>query len=232
VTNIIGKVVGHLSTRARGRRARQFREIFRLTADTRILDLGSQWGGNIHTVLEGTPVKPENTYIADIHPKFLERGRAEFGYVPVLVGEDGKLPFPDGFFDIVYCSSVIEHVTVPKDQVYTTRSGKTFRERSLKHQREFAREIQRVGKQFFVQTPYRWFVIESHSWLPFYGWLPRRLLIPALQMVRPFWPSRTHPDWYLLNRRELSSMFDGAEIRDEKCLGLTKSIMAIKTERA
>ncbi len=232
MANIISKFVGNLSTRARQRRAKEFREHFRLTPDTRILDLGSQWGAAIHSVLDGTPVKPENTYIADIHPKFLERGQKEFGYVPVLVGEDGKLPFPDGFFDIVYCSSVIEHVTVPKDQVYATRSGKVFRERAMKHQREFAREIQRVGRQFFVQTPYRWFVIESHSWLPFYGWLPRRLLIPALQMVRPIWPSRTHPDWYLMNKSELAGMFDGAEIRDEKWLGLTKSIMAIKSERA
>ena len=50
--------------------------------------------------------------------------------------------------------SVIEHVTLPKSEVWTTRSGKEFRERSLAHQRAFAREIQRVGRQFFVQTPY------------------------------------------------------------------------------
>jgi Methyltransferase domain len=150
----------------------------------------------------------------------------------VLIPQDGKLPFPDGFFDIVYCSSVIEHVTIPKSEVWTLRSGREFRERSLAHQREFAREIQRVGRQFFVQTQYRWFVIESHSWLPFFGWLPRRLLLPALKVARPFWPTRTNPDWYLLNRREFAGMFTDAKIRDEKWLGLTKSIMAIKSERA
>lgn len=230
MASLIRRVVGKLSARARRRRARQFRETFRLTEDTRLLDLGSEWGGNIHSVLEGTPVKPGNTYIADINPQLLERGQREYGYVPVLVGENGKLPFPDGFFDIVYCSSVIEHITVPKDQVWSMRSGREFRERSLTHQREFAREIQRVGRQFFVQTPYRWFVIESHSWLPFLGWLPRRALIPALKMARPFWPTRTAPDWYLLNKREFAAMFNGARIQDEKWLGLTKSIMAVKAE--
>lgn len=230
MAGLITRSIARFSANARARRAATFREAFDLTPQTRVLDLGSQWGAHIHSVLEGTPVKPENTYIADIHPAFLERGRQEFGFVPVLVGEDGKLPFPDGFFDIVYCSSVIEHVTVPKNEVYSTKSGKVFRERSLRHQREFAREIQRIGRQFFVQTPYRWFVIESHSWLPFYGWLPRRLLIPALNAVRPFWPSRTHPDWCLLDRRELADMFDGAEIRSEKWMGMTKSIMAIKSE--
>jgi hypothetical protein len=220
-----------LSDRARRRRAGLFREIFGLDPATRILDLGSEWGANIRVVLDGTPVRPENTFIADINPQALERGRQSYGFVPVLVGPSGKLPFPDGYFDIVYCSSVIEHVTIPKDQVWTLRSGRTFRRLSLAHQREFAREIQRVGRQFFVQTPYRWFVLESHSWLPLAAFLPRRLLLPLLKFAARFWPKSTNPDWCLLDRRELRSMFEGAEIREEKWLGLTKSIMAVKSER-
>jgi hypothetical protein len=231
VDNAIVRLFQKLSVRARQRRASLFRTAFGLSAGTRILDLGSEWGGNIHAVLDGTPVRPENTFIADINPQALERGRQSFGFVPVLVGQSGKLPFPDGYFDIVYCSSVIEHVTIPKDQVWSLRSGREFRELSLAHQREFAREIQRVGRQFFVQTPYRWFVLESHSWLPFVAYLPRRMLLPLLKFAARFWPKSTNPDWCLLDREELKSMFMDAEIRDEKWLGLTKSIMAVKTER-
>jgi SAM-dependent methyltransferase len=219
------------SARARQRRASLFREAFGLTENTRILDLGSESGGNIRAVLEGTPVRPENTFIADINPQALERGREKYGFVPVLLSASGKLPFPDGYFDIVYCSSVIEHVTIPKEEVWSLRSGRRFRELSLAHQREFAREIQRVGRQFFVQTPYRWFVLESHSWLPFAAFLPRPLLLPLLKFAAGFWPKSTNPDWCLLDRRELKSMFADAEIRDEKWLGLTKSIMAVKAER-
>jgi len=220
------------SARARQRRAALFRETFGLTPETRVLDLGSEWGANIRAVLDGTPVLPQNTYIADIDTKYLDRGASEFGYQPVLVGEDGRLPFPDGYFDIVYCSSVIEHVTLPKKEIWSTTSSRVFRERSLAHQAAFAREIQRVGKQFFVQTPYRWFVIEAHSWLPFVGWLPRELIVPILRHSRKFWPKRAAPDWHLLNKRQLASMFAGAEIRDEKWCGLTKSIMAVKTRPA
>lgn len=220
------------SARARQRRAALFREAFPLDGNTRILDLGSESGSNIRAVLTGTPVTPQNTYIADINRDLIERGAQQFGFQPVLVGENGKLPFPDGYFDIVYCSSVIEHVTLPKNEVWSTKSGKEFRERSLTHQRAFAREIQRVGRQFFVQTPYRWFVIESHSWLPFVGWLPRRLIVPILKFSRKFWPKWTAPDWHLLNKRQLASMFEGAEIRDEKWLGMTKSIMAVRSEHA
>jgi SAM-dependent methyltransferase len=232
VGNPIIRLFERLARRARQQRARLFRESFGLGADTRILDLGSEGGGHIHDVLEGTLVRPENTFIADIDPVSLEKGRARFGFVPVLVPESGRLPFPDGYFDIVYCSSVIEHVTVPKNEVWAVRSGRVFRERSMQHQQQFAREIQRVGRQFFVQTPYRWFVLEAHSWLPFVAWLPRRAMLPVLKFARKFWPKATRPDWHLLTRRDLGRLFDGADVREERWFGLTKSIMAVKSELA
>jgi len=57
-------------------------------------------------------------------------------------------------------------------------------------------------------------------------------LLPVLKAARGFWPTRTNPDWHLLDRRQLSGMFRGAEIRQERVLGLTKSIMAVKSELA
>jgi len=229
--NLINDLSHRISANARRKRDGQFRAAFELTETTRILDLGSQNGAHIHGVLMGTPVRPENTYIADIDAAALENGRQKFGFNPILIGQSGKLPFPDGYFDVVYCSSVIEHVTVNKDQVWSLRSGKQFRELSLAHQHEFAREIQRIGRQFFVQTPYKYFVIEAHSWLPFVGWLPRRLIVPILKGSRKVWPKKAVPDWHLLTRRQLASMFEGADIRNETWMGLTKSIMAVKSEQ-
>jgi hypothetical protein len=63
------------------------------------------------------------------------------------------------------------------------------------------------------------------------GWLPREMVVPILKHSRKFWPKWTAPDWHLLNKRQLASMFEDAEIRDEKWMGLTKSIMAVKTFR-
>jgi SAM-dependent methyltransferase len=228
--NLIENVSQRISANARRKRAGLFRDAFHLTENTRILDLGSQSGAHIHSVLADTPVRPGNTYIADIDAAALEKGREKYGFNPVIIGQSGELPFPDGFFDIVYCSSVIEHVTVNKEQVWTLRSGKEFRELSLAHQHDFAREIRRVGRQFFVQTPYKYFIIEAHSWLPFVGWLPRRLIIPILKGSRKVWPKKAVPDWHLLNRRQLASMFEDAQIREEKWMGLTKSLMAVKSE--
>jgi SAM-dependent methyltransferase len=226
---MISRLFKAFSARAREKRAALFRASFVLDEHTRILDLGSESGANIHAVLRGTRVRPQNVYIADIQPKLLEEGTARYGFVPVLVNEAGPLPFPDGFFDIVFCSSVIEHVTLPKKDVWKEYSGRRFRSASRARQKEFAGEIRRLGKQFFVQTPYRHFPIEPHSWLPFVAWLPRWLLIPVLRLSHIVWVTRTHPDWYLMNRRELAELFTDAKIVNEKCGGLIKSIMAIKT---
>src|SRR5689334_5390886 len=148
--NTVIRVFEKSAARARQRRAVLFRNAFTLTAETRILDLGSESGGHIHSVLQGTAVSPQNVYIADIRLDAIARGAELYGYQPVPLGENGELPFPDGFFDIVYCSSVIEHVTLPKNEVWSKMPTRVFRERSLAHQRAFAREIQRVGRQFFV----------------------------------------------------------------------------------
>ena len=79
-----------------------------------------------------------------------------------------------------------------------------------------------------MQTPYRHFPLESHSWLPGIAWLPRPLLVLALRITNSFWVKRSAPDWYLLNRREMAELFPEAEIASEKSLGLTKSLMAIR----
>ncbi len=229
--NPIIKAVKAYSKRAREKRASIFRGSFFLNEETKILDLGSETGSNIHALLQGTCVKPQNVYIADINAALIEKGRDTFGFVPVLISEDGRIPFDKDYFDIVYCSSVIEHVTVSKEQIWSMSDEKLFKHESLMHQREFAREIQRVGKQYFVQTPYKHFPIESHSWLPFIAWLPRKLLIPLLSFTNSFWVKQTRPDWYLLNSAEMTGLFEDAKILTEKSLGLTKSMMAVKSSR-
>lgn len=184
---IIAKIVESFSKNARAKRAGIFKQSFRLNADTRILDLGSESGANIHAILQGTSIRPKNVYIADIDEKLLKKGQNEFGFFPLLLGESERIPVDDGFFDIVYCSSVIEHVTLPKNKIWTFYSGNEFKEQARLRQREFAVEIQRVGRQYFVQTPYKYFPIESHTWLPFVFLLPRSLLIPLLGFTNGFW---------------------------------------------
>jgi SAM-dependent methyltransferase len=227
--NPIARLAGQFSRRSRAKRAAMFRKLFSPDQNTTILDLGSETGANIKAVLEGTSVQPKNVYIADIDSKAVTKGSEDFGFTPVVISESEALPFPDGFFDIVYCSSVIEHVTVPKTIMWKIRSGRKFHDESRSRQKAFADEIRRVGRRYFVQTPYKHFLIESHTWLPFVAWLPRWLFIPTLRFTNLFWVKTAIPDFYLLDRKELSQLFDGARIIEERRFGMTKSIIAVST---
>lgn len=222
----IRAVAFKLSQRFRVQRAKRFRSEFQLTADARVLDLGGGDGEHIRLVLENSPVRIENVYVADVNEKALARAKS-FGYRTAVLSHDAKAPFPDGFFDIVFCSSVIEHVTVPKNEVWQHRDER-FAEKAIAHQRAFADEIMRISKSFWVQTPARSFFLETHSWLPFLGWLPRSAQVAILSFTRHFWLSRHPPDYYLLTRGHMEALFPGARIKSERWLGMTKSWIALR----
>lgn len=229
--NVLRQIILTASKRARETRAATFRRHFQLDATTRVLDIGSETGENIHLVLRETKVKPENVFIADIEAEAMEKGREKFGYQTVLLDETGKLPFADGAFDLVYCSSVIEHATVAKEKIWETTGEEEFKNAAWETQRFLANEIRRVGRQYFVQTPARSFPIESHSWLPFVAFLPRPRLIKTMRAANRFWIKKTAPDFNLLDARQMKRLFPDAEIVLEKKFGLVKSIMAMKTAR-
>jgi SAM-dependent methyltransferase len=226
----LSRAMRAISQSARNKRGELFRRSFELTPSTRILDLGSETGASINAVLRGTAVRPENVHICDIHPELVAAGAERYGYVPVVARDGEPLPFEAHSFDIVYCSSVIEHVTLPKSEIWRERSGRRFRAAAHARQMQFANEIRRLGRQYFVQTPYLHFPIESHSWLPFVGWLPRPLLLAVLACAKTVWIKDTNPDWCLLGRRDMAEFFPDARLVGEKFAGLTKSLIALKRD--
>jgi SAM-dependent methyltransferase len=228
--NPITSLALQLSARARSRRAEYFRSQFHIDRTTRILDIGSEDGSNINKVLAGSEYTPSNVVIVDLYRAGLKEGHDRYGYLGVGIGETGFLPFSDRSFDIVYCSSVIEHVTVPRAKLWQYRSGRRFWNEAWEHQKAFANEIRRVGRQYFVQTPNLGFPIESHTWLPAVGYLPRRLLLPVLSITNKVWVRASEPDFNLLNAGHMKELFPDAAIKREKIAGLTKSLMAIRSD--
>jgi SAM-dependent methyltransferase len=214
---------------AREKRAKVFRETFSVGPSTRILDLGSEDGAAIAAVLAGTGAQPSNIYIADINAERVQQGHRRYGFSPIAIPAAGTLPFEDGYFDIVYCSSVIEHVTLPKDQIWLEQSDEEFERRARTSQRQFANEIRRLGRGYYVQTPDRWFPIESHTWLPLVGYMPRTWQKRVIEKTNRYWVKKTNPDWCLLSAKEMQEFFPDATIRHERFMGLSKSIMAIKS---
>jgi RNA polymerase-binding transcription factor DksA len=95
------------------------------------------------------------------------------------------LPFADGAFDMVVSNAVVEHVGGAADQS------------------RFVREHARVGRQWALTTPNRWFPVEAHAKVVVKHWSPA-------------WRSGPGRTWFtrLLSRRELRGLLPpGARIR-------------------
>jgi hypothetical protein len=136
----------------------------------------------------------------------------------VLKGDGCALDFPDKSFDLVFSNSVIEHVG------------------DYARQQIFAREALRVGRKIWIQTPARSFPIEPHFMTPIIHWLPRpwqRRMIRNLTV----WGWLTRPDQAaadaflndirLLDEPEMRALFPTHQLFREKCLGVTKSYIAM-----
>jgi SAM-dependent methyltransferase len=193
----LARLAGPLATRARTRRHERFFALTRLQAGARVLDVGC--GALGLRALVSSPEGEPNLDITGVdlveHP----------GYPGPLVRADAAdgLPFADHEFDLVYCSSVIEHVP-------PARRG------------AFAAELRRVGRGWLVQTPALSFPIEPHSLLPGAHWLPARLR-------RPYWRLGATGGWEaisLLSRSELESLFGPAQA--ERVGPLVKSWVCVR----
>ncbi len=221
---MLKKIEKIYSKYARSNRGKIFRKYLNPTTDDKILDLGGGDGAHLAEII---PFRG-NIYLADIDSNLLEKGRTKFGFNPILLNENGRLPFPDFYFDVVFCSSVIEHVTVVKKKVYFFTSNFNFSTVALRRQKLFADEIKRVGKKYYVQTPYKYFPIESHTWFPsIIILLPRLAQIRVINLLNKFWPKQTSPDWHLLTINQMKKLFPDSQIILEKSFGFTKSIIAI-----
>ncbi len=215
------------SARFERRRSNLILNHIELDSKKKILDLG---GGDGRRMAHLFPGRTEGIYIADIRQQDLEIAGDKYGFETILLDESGKLDYPDNYFDFIFCNSVIEHVTVDKKDIYNILSNHEFRVQSLKRQEVMAREIRRVGRSYFVQTPNKNFLIESHLWFPFpYLYLPRLKQIRLIRLLNRFWVKRTSPDFSLLTFRDMKMLFPESDIIREKSLCFTKSLIALKS---
>lgn len=215
-----------ISATARARRGAQFVALMGVEPHHRILDLGGGDGSHFNAILPGH----KNVVIADHWAPDLEAARAQFGYETMeLDGSNETLPFEDKAFDIVFCSSVIEHVTGPKQTMLAMDDNATFDQIAAGHQARFAAELRRITDGYFVQTPNVDFPLEQHSILPQpVIFLPRPVQRKLMAGLGKVWVSNVQPDWRLLNQAQMAELFPDAELVLEKVAGLTKSITAVR----
>jgi SAM-dependent methyltransferase len=172
----LARAAGPLAARARARRHERFFALTRLAPTARVLDVGCGSLG-LRALEPALDITGVDVLAAPGYPgPFVRADPAE------------GLPFADRSFDLVYCSSVIEHVPPERRTA-------------------FAAELRRVGRGWFVQTPARSFPIEPHSLLPGAHWIPGRLR-------RPYWRLGATGGWEeisLLSRAELEALFGPAQ---------------------
>jgi SAM-dependent methyltransferase len=196
------------------RRLRQFHKLFPEDRCHTILDVG----GTTY-MWERLGYHPQVTLL-NRDPKELPVPDEASGKYTVLIGDGKALPFPDRSFDLAFCNSVIEHVGGPEDR------------------KQLARELLRVGKGVYCQTPNKWFFIEPHLGTAFLHWLPRNwqhhrlirycTLWGIMNRPRPATVARSLSEIDLISRRELAALFPGCTIITERFLFFAKSYIAIR----
>ncbi len=196
----------------RVRRMHRFAAAFDLGRPQRVLDVGGT--PEIWTLLQS------QARVVLLNMPRADKGAAGWTYVH---GDGCQLPFADASFDIVFSNSVIEHVG------------------DFQAQSRFAGEVRRVGRGYWVQTPNRYFPIETHLLTPLVHLLPRNL---RAFIVRRFtvweWVHRPTADrkrYYiehfiseigLLSAAQMQRLFPDAEIVRERFFGFTKSLIAVR----
>jgi hypothetical protein len=203
-----------LSRYFRRRRMERFAREFGIGSETRILDIGGT--PDCWTLLAE---RPRLTLLNT------PRAADDLAGATWVAGDGRRLPFRDGTFDVVFSNSVIEHVG------------------DAASQQSFAREVARVGRGFWVQTPNRWFPVEQHLLTPFIHWLPKswqRPIVPRfnvwsmLMRVTPdrrrFYIEHYLADVRLLSFGEMRQLFPGARVIRERLWGITKSLVAVRMD--
>lgn len=190
----VARVAGPIAARLRARRHAQ---LFRLTGvgpEARILDVGC---GTLGLRAQEPDLDITGVDLVD---------RPTYPGPFVRADATQRLPFADGEFDLVYSSSVVEHIPPPQRAA-------------------FARELLRVGRGLYVQTPAYSFPIEPHALLPVAHWLP-------VALRKPYWRLGAQGHWedvHLLRRGEIASLFPGTTIVSERLGPLTKSWIAVRS---
>jgi SAM-dependent methyltransferase len=124
-------------------------------------------------VMELATVDTDPAFVSIVRAKAAELGLKKLRDVALLTGEaTRRLPYPSEQFDLVVVCGVVEHLP----------------ERARRAQvDEYYRVLARGGHIAILDTPNRWFPLETHSvGLPLIQWLPPRMAFAYARTCRPW----------------------------------------------
>jgi len=204
-----------LSELSRRRKIELFQEVFEARPDKKVLWIGAAFSPRSLLIERLLPLSydyPEAIVFADIDVDGLVRAKGWFPNSNIVCCDARALPFKDKAIDIVFSNAVIEHVGAWSEQ------------------QEFATEVMRVAKGWFVATPNLCFPFEFHYRLPFIHWLPHRLQVFVKKYVGGRYPRGKVANVHLLTPRQMSRLFPGSEIALVRITILPESIVAYRKD--
>jgi len=205
---IYQKIKKSLGNRFRAKRFDFFlKKIQKLDKPLRILDLG----GKVN-FWENRGLAGNNDY--QITLLNIEIEKSEYSNIKSNIGSATDLSeFKDHSIDLVHSNSVIEHL------------------HNFENQKKMAQEAIRVGKKYIIQTPNKYFFIEPHYLLPFFGYLPKSVkywILTKTKLSRlKKWDEKFAKQYIqeirLISEKEMKILFPTSKIYFEKFLGMNKS---------
>jgi len=196
-----------VSTYARKRRGKKFLKLMNPQENMKILDVGGQpqiWD-YISVPLKITCLDLPGTPVAN------HQSHHEISYVE---GDGCNMPeFDFGEFDLIYSNSVIEHVG------------------DCEKRKMFAKEIQRLGHTYWVQTPYKYYPIEAHCGMLFWWLYPKALRTFFVERWRkkiPAWAEMVE-ETDIVTTKEMKELFPNSKIVKE-WLFFPKSLIVYSNE--
>lgn len=201
-------LLGPFSRWARRRRMQAMLSLMGLRAGTSVLDLG------------GDPRTWDHEFLPPLHIKILNLPAvvdktADFQHSVEYIDGDGcNVDFLAAkSMDFVFSNSVIEHVG------------------DAERRAQFAREVRRIGKSYWVQTPSIWFPIEAHCGMPLWWCYPagmRNWILSRWREKLPAWTEMIEGTT-VVKLAEMRRLFPDGKIKVERVLGIPKSYIVFKT---
>lgn len=183
-----------LSRKSRTKKFELLARIFRPRPEDRVLDIGASGEVFLRYTFEDVYPYPERLVAGGYDYREVASARGHYPKPAYAVFDGCSLPFPDKSFDLVFSNAVIEHVL------------------GAGRQKQFAREVMRVGRSWFVTTPNHWYPFESHYHLPFIQFMPRVAQREYNRLLGTHIPRGTVQELALLSARQLRRLFPSSHI--------------------
>ena len=209
--SLFRRLLKEMSRRSRTKKFELLESVFRPRPEDRVLDIGASGAVFLRYTFEDVYPYPQRITAGGYDLTEVLSARQYYPQPRYAVFDGCCLPFPDKSFDLVFSNAVIEHIP-----------GR---------QKQFADEIMRVGKSWFVTTPNYWYPFETHYHLPFVQFLPRPLQREYNRLLGTHIPKGQVQDLALLSAGRFQRLFPTSRVARVRVTFWPETLVAYYVER-